>query len=79
MTEASTIPPLAAHITIHKTQPCVVCGRPTLVAFPTDELRRWHAGAYVQDVWPDFTPEAREWLISGTHPKCWDELFGEEL
>jgi hypothetical protein len=33
------------------------------------------AGAYVQDAFPYLSAPEREQLISGTHPKCWDEMF----
>ena len=33
--------------------------------------------AYVQDIFPHISKEEREMLISGTHPKCWTEMFGD--
>jgi hypothetical protein len=33
--------------------------------------------AYVQDIFPHITKEDREMLISGTHAKCWNEMFLE--
>ena len=34
------------------------------------------AGQYAQDAFPFLSPEDREQIISGTHPKCWQEMFG---
>lgn len=33
--------------------------------------------AYVQDIFPHIPKEEREMLISGTHPECWNEMFGD--
>jgi hypothetical protein len=33
---------------------------------------------YIQDVFPLLGKEEREMMISGTHPKCWIEMFGSE-
>ena len=44
-----------------------------------DQYDRWAKNLeYAQDVFPDTAPDIREWMISGTHPKCWDEMFPEE-
>ena len=31
-----------------------------------------------QQAFPELPTEIREQLISGTHPKCWDEMFSDE-
>ena len=33
--------------------------------------------ALVQDIFPHISKEEREMLITGTHPKCWDEMLLE--
>ena len=33
--------------------------------------------AYVQDIFPHISKEECEMLITGTHPKCWDEMLLE--
>jgi hypothetical protein len=35
-------------------------------------------GAKVQDAFPTLSPALREQIITGTHPACWDEIFGDE-
>lgn len=35
-------------------------------------------GLLIQDVFPDLTPDQREFLLTGATPQEWDELFAEE-
>ena len=57
---------------------CCVCGGTEELPIPTAELSRYLQGEYAQSVWPDKSPSWREWVISGTHADCWDDLFPEE-
>ncbi len=57
---------------------CIRCGQRSYVELDRDRLRCWQAGAHIQTVWPDKTPDERELLITGTHPECWDAMFPEE-
>ena len=43
------------------------------------EYARWQRGelGYVQDAFPQLNAEEREFLISGTTPEEWDDLFGD--
>jgi len=41
-------------------------------------VTRWREGENIQKVFPDMSAGDREVLISGTHPACWNKLFGEE-
>ena len=45
-----------------------------------DEKRylEWQNGELIQRVFPEMSADEREILISGTHPKCWNEMFGDE-
>jgi hypothetical protein len=52
------------------------CGKQTLVELEPEKLARWQAGELVQNVWPEKTSDERELLITGTHPECWQEMFG---
>lgn len=60
------------------TQPCVLCGKSSTLEVTEDERDRYINGEKVQDVFPHWTPEQRELLISGSHPECWDAMFPEE-
>lgn len=61
---------------------CPACKEEHAVAMRLDEWRNgrsmWERGAHVQDAFPRLPPEDREILISGTCPKCWNEIFGED-
>lgn len=61
---------------------CLACKEEHAVAMRLDEWRAgrsaWERGAHIQDAFPRLPPEDREILISGTCPKCWNEIFGED-
>lgn len=62
-------------VTVTKT--CCVCGKEASVTVDREGYDRWIGGAHVQHVFRDMSADDREILISGTHPECWDELFGK--
>lgn len=59
-----------------ETRRCIHCGEKTMLALESGRLARLQAGEHVQNVWPEKPASWREMLITGTHPKCWDEMFG---
>lgn len=60
------------------TKPCPVCHLTDSVDMTADQFQRLSVGVeYVQDIFPDMPSDRRELLISGTHPKCWEELFSD--
>jgi hypothetical protein len=42
-------------------------------------IPRFQRGAISRDILPDHTAEEREFLISGTTPREWEELFGVDV
>jgi hypothetical protein len=60
------------------TNPCVVCGKASEVTVESANYEAWRRGMKIQEAFALLSPDERELLISGTHPKCWDILFGEE-
>lgn len=56
---------------------CRVCGEDSSVEVESERFAAYTNGGLVQNVWPDRSIEWREQLISGTHPDCWDRLFGD--
>lgn len=57
---------------------CLFCGEGTILSLEFSKLQRWQVeGEFVQNVFPEMSPEDRELLISGTHPACWDKYMGE--
>lgn len=65
----------------YQTKMCIRCRQHGVVTLWADDLDRYLNGALAQDAFPDLLPPVREQIISGTHPKCFAELFepDEEL
>jgi hypothetical protein len=58
------------------TKPCIHCKLPTVIMMTADQFARVQKGKeLVQDIFPDWSPEDRELVISGTHNECWIKLF----
>lgn len=66
------------------TKQCFVCKSQGTVELPdTNEAQQalddWlDRKILIQQGFPDLSAEVREQMISGTHPDCWVELFGED-
>lgn len=58
---------------------CPLCGKghPSMV-LNRDMYVTWQQGVFIQNAFPNLSAEDREVLISGTHPKCFNELFPED-
>jgi hypothetical protein len=55
---------------------CVYCHKPgNFVLTPEQYDNIVNKGMLIQDVFPDLDADEREFMISGTHPVCWDEMF----
>lgn len=59
------------------TRRCVFCGENGTLEVPVEGVRAYENGAFVQDAFPDLPAAEREQIISGTHPTCWAENFGD--
>ena len=59
--------------------PCVVTGRPFAITVSREALKRYLDGAFAQDAFPELAKEDREFIVSGTSPQGWIELFGNKL
>jgi len=59
---------------------CLYCKQDGFVEIPENEyvkgVTAYNQGALIQDAFPNLTPDKCEQIISGTHPKCWGEMFG---
>lgn len=60
------------------TTPCLGCGTSAAFEMTEEQFKCFQAGEKVQDIFPDWSPEDREMLISGTCPKCFEEMFPED-
>jgi hypothetical protein len=61
-----------------KTKTCTVCGEYEVWSLDRQAVTKWQEGEYIQNAFPNMSAEDRELLISGTHPACWNKLFGED-
>lgn len=60
------------------TKTCPFCERNYQRAFNFDGYCAWKNGALVQDAFPNETADAREFLITGICPECFDSMGGDE-
>lgn len=60
------------------TIPCMGCGSSTTFTMSEEQFNRFRAGEHAQRIFPAWSPEDRELLISGTCPSCWEEMWAEE-
>lgn len=61
------------------TNTCLHCNQQGFIEMPEDDyekgLTAYNEGALIQNAFPNLTPDQCEQVISGTHPKCWIEMF----
>jgi hypothetical protein len=62
----------------YTTKACSHCGKTSKMKLDGEAYDNWRGGMYVQRAFPGMSSDDRELLVSGTHPKCWDEMFPEE-
>jgi len=55
---------------------CRMCGAQSVIHVRVKDYEKWMEGTHVQDAFPYIDSGYRELLISGTCPKCWDDMFG---
>ena len=58
--------------------PCHVTGKQYSVTVSRDGYYAWRQGRLIQDALPNVSKEDREFLISGTSPEGWREMFGSD-
>ena len=64
--------------TIYATRKCPVCLKGGTIMVDEGELLTYLRGEYVQQAFKSLTIPLREQIISGVHPECWQELWGQE-
>ena len=67
---------LSKEVYMYMTPRCGMCGEEGVVVVPYVGFLEWHFGKLIQDALPELDLETREQMISGLHPKCWDEMTG---
>ena len=61
-----------------ETKQCFHCKQTGTVEIFTQEMFYLNQGMHIQDAVKSLDRDYREQMITGTHPKCWIEMFGEE-
>lgn len=64
------------YITVKKI--CPWCHNIAEIRVLRDQYNAWKSGVLAQDAFPNLSASEREIIISGTHPKCWDEMWKED-
>lgn len=62
-----------------KTPDCPVCDEWSSVIVEEDDYGSWVAGLYIQDAFPYLNADSRELLMTGIHPPCWEQMFGDDV
>ena len=57
---------------------CPLCGHANEVEVNEDDYWDWQDGELVKNAFPYLAPSEREMLISGTCPKCWNNMFKDD-
>ena len=60
-----------------KTGKCIMCGESSELEVDAKGYRLWQGGMLIQRALPELPKDQRELLISGTHPKCWEQMMKE--
>jgi len=57
---------------------CPFCGNTSVFTLPKSKVEAWKNGELIQNVFPEWSPNYREVLISGVCVECQADIFGEE-
>ena len=57
---------------------CINCGKFSVIEVPKSNFDLWKSGTLIQRAFPEMSVDDREMLITGIHPDCWTEMFGED-
>ncbi|NDB57095.1 hypothetical protein EB001_01395 [bacterium] len=66
-------------MTLYATRRCPYCHKTGSIAVDEKELFTYLRGEYVHKAFLSLTVPLREQIISGVHPECWQEMFGQEI
>lgn len=67
--------PQGGAVSEYTTEPCMACGKTSMLHLSSVALSQWQGGAMIQDAFGDLSAPAREQIKTGTHPACWDAMF----
>lgn len=58
---------------------CRLCGKQVEVEYTEEQLKKWlNRDVLITDIFPEWTSEQCEMLLSRTCNECWNEIFKEE-
>ena len=65
------------------TKECIHCRQTGTVMVDEEKYREFkqtpkHLRRLIQDIFPETSRDLREQLMTGVHPECFQEMFGEE-
>ena len=66
-------------MTMYMTKRCLHCHKTGSIMVDEKELLHYLRGNYIQDSFKTMPVPLREQIITGTHPECWQAMFGQEL
>jgi hypothetical protein len=61
-----------------RTPRCPVCRHDDIMEVDEHGYTAWLNGTLIQDAFPEMTADDREMLKTGTHPECWEKMFGDD-
>jgi len=64
--------------TVYATRRCPVCLKGGTIMVDENELFQYLRGEYVGTAFKSLTIPLREQIVSGVHPHCWYEMWGQE-
>lgn len=58
------------------TKPCWICGQYSFLTVPREAWQKVEQnGEALDNAWPDGPAADKLLILTGVHPKCWDEEF----
>lgn len=61
-----------------RTPQCPLCHKSGDIEVSNTSYDSWKSGIAIQKALPELSSEIREQIISGTHPECWTNIFGDD-
>jgi hypothetical protein len=62
-----------------RTKPCWICGQYSFVTMPYIVAAVWdHQDIHIEDAWPQGPAADKQLLLTGVHPKCWEQEFPDQ-
>lgn len=63
--------------TITVANKCMVCNGDSTMTVDRESYFKWRKGMFIQNAFPNLSADQREQLMTGTHGKCFDNMFAD--